>query len=51
VHGLATLWLGGNLPPQLGDDPERIARSVAAYLFRPPPAPPGRPRPAWEGRR
>src|SRR6266540_5564704 len=21
VHGLATLWLGQNLPPQLGDDP------------------------------
>jgi AcrR family transcriptional regulator len=33
VHGLATLWLDGNLPPQLGDDPERIAREVARYLF------------------
>jgi AcrR family transcriptional regulator len=43
VHGLATLWLGGNLPPQLGDDPERLARSVAAYLFRPAPAPPSPP--------
>jgi hypothetical protein len=33
-HGLATLYLGGNLPPQLGDDPDQIARAVAAYLFR-----------------
>jgi AcrR family transcriptional regulator len=32
-HGLATLFLDGNLPAALGDDPERIARSVAAYLF------------------
>jgi hypothetical protein len=34
VHGLATLYLGGNLPPQLGDDPDQIARAIAAYLFR-----------------
>jgi AcrR family transcriptional regulator len=33
VHGLATLWLNQNLPPQLGDDPEQIARQVAHYLF------------------
>src|SRR5215216_1788336 len=33
VHGLATLWLGQNLPPQLGDDPEQITRDVARYLF------------------
>jgi AcrR family transcriptional regulator len=33
VHGLATLWLNHNLPPQLGDDPEQIAREVAHYLF------------------
>ena len=32
VHGLATLWLGGNLPSQLGDDPEQITRVVAAHL-------------------
>ena len=32
VHGLATLWLGGNLPPQLGDDPQAITRVVAAKL-------------------
>ena len=32
VHGLATLWLGGNLPSQLGDDPEQITRLVAAHL-------------------
>ncbi|HEX9341998.1 MAG TPA: TetR/AcrR family transcriptional regulator [Actinomycetota bacterium] len=34
VHGLATLWLNRNLPPQLGDDPEQLAREVAGYLFR-----------------
>ena len=35
VHGLATLWLNGNLPAQLGNDPEEITRVVAANL-RPP---------------
>jgi AcrR family transcriptional regulator len=34
VHGLATLWLNRNLPRQLGDDPERIARAVASQLFQ-----------------
>lgn len=33
VHGLATLYLDGNLPPALGDDPEAIAREIAAHLF------------------
>ena len=33
VHGLATLWLDHNLPPQLGDDPEQITREVARHLF------------------
>lgn len=33
VHGLATLFVSGHLPGPLGDDPERIARSVAAHLF------------------
>jgi AcrR family transcriptional regulator len=33
VHGLATLYLGGNLPPALGDDPETIARDAARFLF------------------
>ena len=33
VHGLATLWLNHNLPPELGDDPEQITREVARYLF------------------
>jgi AcrR family transcriptional regulator len=33
VHGLVTLWLNRNLPPQLGDDPEQITREVARYLF------------------
>jgi AcrR family transcriptional regulator len=45
VHGIATLWLNGNLPKTLGHDPEKIARVIAAHL-RPPPT---RPRPA--GRR
>jgi AcrR family transcriptional regulator len=35
VHGLATLWLNRNLPPQLGEDPEQITREVATYLFQP----------------
>lgn len=35
AHGFAALWIDGNLPPQLGDDPERVAREVLAYLFRP----------------
>lgn len=37
VHGFAALWLNGNLPATLGQDPEAAARDVAAYLFRPPP--------------
>ena len=41
VHGLATLWLNGNLPAQLGDDPEQITRLVAPYLS--PAASPGAP--------
>jgi hypothetical protein len=32
VHGLATLWLDGNLPPQLGDDPATVTRLVASRL-------------------
>lgn len=35
VHGLATLWLNGNLPAQLGHDPEEITRVVAAHLNPP----------------
>jgi AcrR family transcriptional regulator len=37
VHGLATLWLNGNLPARLGHDPEQITRMVATHLR--PPAP------------
>jgi AcrR family transcriptional regulator len=33
VHGLATLYLEGNLPPALGHDPEAIARAIAVHLF------------------
>jgi AcrR family transcriptional regulator len=36
VHGFATLWLNGALPPELGDDPETVARAVAAILFAAP---------------
>jgi hypothetical protein len=32
VHGLATLWLNGNLPEALGHDPEEIIRIVAPHL-------------------
>jgi AcrR family transcriptional regulator len=32
VHGIATLWLNGNLPRQLGRDPEKIVREVAPHL-------------------
>jgi AcrR family transcriptional regulator len=32
VHGLATLWLNGDLPDQLGTDIEDITRRVAVYL-------------------
>jgi hypothetical protein len=35
VHGLATLWLNGNLPEQLGSDPEQLTRVVAAHLRTP----------------
>src|SRR5215475_10830299 len=35
VHGLATLWLNGNLPEQLGHDPEEITRRIARYLTGP----------------
>jgi AcrR family transcriptional regulator len=41
VHGLATLWLNGNLPQQLGNDPEQITRQLARYLSIP--ASPGTP--------
>jgi AcrR family transcriptional regulator len=33
VHGFATLWLGGALPPDVGKDPETAARSVIRRLF------------------
>jgi AcrR family transcriptional regulator len=35
VHGLATLWLDGALPPDLQGDPGSAARAVAARLFGP----------------
>jgi AcrR family transcriptional regulator len=38
VHGLATLWLSGNLPALAGDEPEAAARRIAGYLFHPIPA-------------
>ena len=38
VHGLATLWLNGNLPAGVArDDPEAVTRVVARHLFAPPP--------------
>jgi hypothetical protein len=35
VHGLATLWLNGNLPERLGHDPEEITRVVVPHLHVP----------------
>src|SRR5215207_9968113 len=35
VHGLATLLLTGNLPPDVSGDPEALTRSGAGYLFQP----------------
>ena len=37
VHGFATLWLNGDLPPNEARDPEATVRAAAAYLFRPSP--------------
>jgi AcrR family transcriptional regulator len=39
VHGFATLWLGGALPPEVGTDPEDAVREMARFLFSTPPAP------------
>ncbi|MFI7435694.1 TetR/AcrR family transcriptional regulator [Micromonospora haikouensis] len=33
VHGFATLWLAGALPPRTGPDPETAARTVIRRLF------------------
>ena len=38
MHGLATLWLNGNLAGRFGDDPEEAAGIVAGYLNVPEPA-------------
>ncbi|MEU4679511.1 TetR/AcrR family transcriptional regulator [Micromonospora sp. NPDC023737] len=32
VHGFATLWLAGALPPRVGDDPREAARHVISRL-------------------
>ena len=42
VHGLATLWLTHNLPPDIGADPDDLARAVARHLFPPSGATPAR---------
>ncbi|HEY4938398.1 MAG TPA: hypothetical protein VIJ69_05180, partial [Actinomycetota bacterium] len=34
VHGLATLGLAGNLPPEVGGDLPAAARQVTGYLFQ-----------------
>jgi AcrR family transcriptional regulator len=33
AHGLATLWLNGNLPTEAGRDPVELARAVLTYAF------------------
>jgi hypothetical protein len=43
VHGLATLALAGNLPPEIGADLAAAARQVTGYLF---PSPAQQQRPA-----
>ena len=35
VHGVATLWLNGNFPEQLGSEPEEATRIIARYLSIP----------------
>ncbi|MEU1604800.1 TetR/AcrR family transcriptional regulator [Micromonospora matsumotoense] len=37
VHGFATLWLAGALPPDVEADPCAAARTVIRRLFTPPP--------------
>jgi AcrR family transcriptional regulator len=32
VHGFAMLWINGNVPDQLGNDPEAVAREVLTRL-------------------
>jgi hypothetical protein len=32
VHGLATLYLNRALPPELGDDPEQLARTIPGHF-------------------
>ncbi|WFE63924.1 TetR/AcrR family transcriptional regulator [Micromonospora sp. WMMD714] len=54
VHGFATLWLSGALPPDVEADPRIAARTVIRRLFPspsplPPPPPPSPPHPARTG--
>ena len=41
VHGLATLLITGNLPSDVAEDPDAVARAVARFLFAPSDPPPG----------
>ena len=36
VHGIVALWVNGNLPAELGDDPEQIVRLAGRHLFSSP---------------
>jgi AcrR family transcriptional regulator len=36
VHGIVALWINGNLPPELGDDPEQVVRLAGRHLFSSP---------------
>jgi len=36
VHGIVALWVNGNLPKELGDDPEQIVRLAGRHLFSAP---------------
>ncbi|HVF06443.1 MAG TPA: hypothetical protein VNA20_16500 [Frankiaceae bacterium] len=34
VHGIATLWRNGNLPPGIGEDPVALTEQLGPYLFQ-----------------
>lgn len=34
VHGIATLWRNGNLPPGLADDPVALTERLTTFLFQ-----------------
>lgn len=49
VHGIATLWRDGNLPPPFADDPVGLTRQIGPLLFQRSRAARRRPRPPRRG--